>query len=187
MTNPRLAGRYAKSLIDLALEQNSLDAVYADMKFIGYICRSNPDFVNLLRSPIITNDKKEKVIESVVQESISKLTSMFLRLLVRKARENYLPEISEAFITQYNKLKDIHKVKLTTAVPMSNELHEAIIAKIRSNTPIQNIELETVVKDELIGGFKLQIGDVLIDASIQRDLHDIGMQFKSNEYLQKIR
>ena len=187
MNNPRLAGRYAKSLVDLALEQNSLDAVHADMKFIGYICRSNPDFVSLLKSPIITNDKKEKVIESVVQESISKLTSMFLRLLVRKTRENFLPEIADAFITQYNKLKDIHKIKLTTAVPMSNDLHEAIIAKVKSNTPIQHIELEAVVKDELIGGFKLQIGDVLIDASIQRDLHDVRKQFLSNEYIHKIR
>ena len=32
MNNPRLAGRYAKSLLDLATEQSQVDAVYADMK-----------------------------------------------------------------------------------------------------------------------------------------------------------
>ncbi len=31
MQNPRLAARYAKSLMDIAIEQNSLDAMYTDM------------------------------------------------------------------------------------------------------------------------------------------------------------
>ena len=187
MNNPRLAGRYAKSLIDLAIEQNSLEDVYADMKYIRFICKSNPDFVSLLKSPIFTSDKKEKIIESVTLENISRLTSLFLRLLVRKTRENFLPEISESLIEQYNKLKDIHKVKLTTAVPVSSEVHEAIVSKIRKNTPIQNIELETAVDDELIGGFKLEVGDILIDATVLRDLNDVKKQFMSNEYIHRIR
>lgn len=56
MNNPRLAGRYAKSIVDLSIEQNQLEAVYADMKFIKTICKSNPDFVAVLRSPIIKGD-----------------------------------------------------------------------------------------------------------------------------------
>ena len=52
MNNPRLAGRYAKSLLDLATEQKQVDAVYADMKWLHKICKSNPDFVNMLRSPV---------------------------------------------------------------------------------------------------------------------------------------
>ena len=63
MNNPRLAGRYAKSLIDLATELNQVDDVCADIKFIQSICKSNPDFVSVLRSPIIKPDTKEKIIE----------------------------------------------------------------------------------------------------------------------------
>jgi F-type H+-transporting ATPase subunit delta len=85
------------------------------------------------------------------------------------------------------KLKDIHRVKLTTAVPMSDEMQQVILSKIRANTTIQNIELETVVEDELIGGFKLEVGGKLIDASVLRDLNDVKKQFKSNEYIQQIR
>ena len=98
-----------------------------------------------------------------------------------------MPQITTAFIEQYNKLKDIHQVKLTTAVPMSAELQQTIMSKIRSNTTVQNIELETVVADELIGGFKLELGNVLIDATVLRELNDVKKQFKSNEYIQKLR
>lgn len=187
MKNPRLAGRYAKSLLDLAIEQDQLSTVYNDMKLLRAVCKFNPDFTAVLTSPVINPGKKEKIIESITNGRVSALTSSFIKLLVKKTRENNLPQIVNAFIEQYNKLKDIHRVKLTTAIPMSNELQEMILAKIRSNTPVQNIELETVVEDELIGGFKLELDGTLIDASVLRDLNDVKKQFKSNEYIQQIR
>jgi F-type H+-transporting ATPase subunit delta len=187
MNNPRLAGRYAKSILDLAIEQNQLEGVYADMKFIQSICKSNPDFVAVLKSPVITSDKKEKIIESITAERVTNITGLFIRLLIRKTREYNLPEIADAFINQYNELKNIHKVKITTATPISEELQKAITDKVKADGTIQNIELELVVKEELIGGFKLEMGDLLIDSSILRDLNDVKKQFLDNEYIHKLR
>ncbi len=187
MNNPRLAGRYAKSLLDLSIEQNILDAVYMDIKFLGRICKSNPDFVAVLKSPVIKADNKAKILESITKSRVSELTTMFIQLLVRKSRESNLPEIVKAFIEQYNTLKDIHHVKITTAIQMSAEAEQSILDKVRSNTTIQNIELEKFVDDELIGGFKLEVGGTLVDASVLRDLNDVKKQFKNNEYIQQLR
>lgn len=187
MQNPRLAGRYAKSILDLATELNQLDAVYADMKLLQEIGKTNPDFTALLRSPIVKPTTKEKILDAVVAGRISNITATFIKLLVNKNRENVLPEIANAFIEQYNTLKGIYKIKLTTATPVGDDVKEYIINKVKSSTPIQNIELETVVKDELIGGFTLEMQDKLVDASILRDLKDIKKQFLENVYIQKIR
>jgi F-type H+-transporting ATPase subunit delta len=86
MTNPRLAGRYAKSLLDLAIEQNQVEAVYSDIKLLQSICKTNADFVAMLKSPVIKSHKKEKIIEAVVAGKLSTLTTAFLTLLVNKAR-----------------------------------------------------------------------------------------------------
>jgi F-type H+-transporting ATPase subunit delta len=102
-------------------------------------------------------------------------------------REEHLPEIIAAVITHYNLLKGIHRVKLTTAAAMSEEMKQSIIGKIKSETSLQNIELETVVKDELIGGFVLEFNNNLVDASIARDLRDIRKQFQQNIYVRQIR
>ncbi|MCX6294248.1 MAG: F0F1 ATP synthase subunit delta, partial [Sphingobacteriales bacterium] len=104
-----------------------------------------------------------------------------------KAREYNLPEIVIAFIQQYNKLNNIHPIKITTAVPISEELKLSIIEKIKATTSLQKIELETAVKDELIGGFTLEMDGTLADASILRDLNDVKKQFKSNEFIHQIR
>lgn len=187
MQNPRLAGRYAKSILDLATELNQLEAVHADMKLLQGICKTNPDFTALLRSPVVKPSIKDKIVDAIVAGKIGNTTATFIKLLVQKSRESFLPEIANAFIEQYNSIKGIHKVKLTTATPVSEEVKEYIINKVKSSTTIKNIELETVVKDELIGGFTLEMHDTLVDASVWRDLKDIQKQFLENVYIQKLR
>jgi F-type H+-transporting ATPase subunit delta len=187
MNNPRLAGRYAKSLLELSIEQNNLEAVHSDVKLLHSICNTNSDFVAMLKSPVINSDKKEKIISAVLEGKISALTNAFVQLLARKTRESNLPEIVRAFIDQYNELKQIHQVKITTAVPMSEGLKNDILAKVKADAGINNIELETVVKEELIGGFKLEMRGNLVDASILRDLRDVRKQFADNIYIQNIR
>jgi F-type H+-transporting ATPase subunit delta len=93
----------------------------------------------------------------------------------------------KAFIEQYNEVKGIHLVKLTTAVQVGEGVQQALVQKLKSDTQLNNIELEMLVKDELIGGFTLEVGGKLIDASIQRDLNDVKKQFKNNEYIHSIR
>lgn len=187
MNNPRLATRYAKSIIDLAVEQNLLDAVYNDMRFILRICKTNPDFVALLRSPIIKPSTKGKIIESITFDQVNKLTSAFIKLLVTKTREINLPEIAGAFVDQYNVIKNIHKVKITTAVEMSEDLKATILKKVQEGMPSGTIDMEAVVNESLIGGFILETGSRSIDASILRDLKDVKKQFLNNDYLHKLR
>lgn len=187
MPNPRLATRYAKSLIDLSIERGELETVYADMQWLNGVCKSNPDFVNLLRSPVIKSDTKKKIMEAVTSGQISEMTAGFNRLLVTKGRESNLPEISSAFITAYKEKKNIQTVKLTTASPISEILRNAIVAQIRKSAGFQNVELEEKVDAGIIGGFVLQAGDKLVDASISYDLKTIAKQFENNDFIYKVR
>ena len=187
MNNPRLAGRYAKSLIDLAAELNQVDVIYADMKFVESICKSNPDFVAVLRSPIIKPGTKEKIIESITTGRVNIITSSFISLLVRKGRETNLAEIAIAYIEQFNELRDIHQLKITTALPISEALKNEIVNTVKMSTSLKHIEVETAVKEELIGGFVLEMEGKLIDASILRDLKDIKKQFMDNQYIHNLR
>src|ERR1700694_2946562 len=116
MPNPRLAFRYAKSLLDLAVEKEQLEQVYADMLYLQQLTKMSRDFLNLLRSPVVSPDRKQGIIESIVSKNIGPITAAFTRLLTAKGREGELPEIITAFIQQYRTRKGIHIVKLTTAM-----------------------------------------------------------------------
>ena len=187
MLNPRLAGRYAKSLIDLSLERNELEATYNDMLFLQSICQSSKEFVSLLKSPVIPSDKKNKILDAITGGKVSTITSSFNKLLIQKNREAFLPEIITAFIQQYKDYKNIHIVTLTTATEISDDLKNKIVEKVKTTTAMQNVELKTEVKEDIIGGFILEVGDQLVDASIAFDLNNIKKQFQNNDFIYKVR
>lgn len=183
MSNTRLAHRYAKSIIDLSIERNQLEVVYADMKYLQAVCNASAEFRTLLASPIIKADKKEAIIKAVTAANVSELTNGFTKLLTTKGREGDLLEITNSFIAQYNELKGIHTVKLTTAVEISEELKQSIQATASTANTTGSIELETTINPDLIGGFILEFDNKLVDASILRDLKDVKKQFLKNYYV----
>ena len=187
MLNPRLAGRYAKSLIDLSLERNELETTYNDMLFLQSVCKNSKDFVNLLKSPVIPSEKKDKILDAITAGKVSTLTSSFNKLLIQKNRETFLPEIITAFIQQYKDYKNIHIVTLTTATEISEELKKSIVDKVKTSTAMQNVELKIEVKEDIIGGFILEVGDQLVDASVAFDLNNIKKQFQNNDFIYKVR
>lgn len=186
MPNPRLASRYAKALLDLAVEQNAVDTTLQDIQMLDAICKQSSDFANMLRSPIIKADKKQDIINAVIGSKLQPITQGFLKLMISKGRESNMPEIASAFINQYKGMKNIKTVKLTSATPLSDVVKQTIINKIA--TPMHNgqIEVTEVINPDIIGGFILQMDDKLVDASVRRDLNDVKAQFQKNIYISTI-
>jgi F-type H+-transporting ATPase subunit delta len=187
MLNPRVASRYAKSLLDFSVEKNQLEEVYKDMLYLKELTRASREFLNLLRSPVVKGDVKIKAIKAVTGGKISSLTDAFITLLINKARESVLPEMITSFIRQYKEHKNIHVVKLTTASEVSEQVKKAIVEQVKKTSHMQNIELEANVDPNIIGGFVLQAGDQLVDASIAYDLKTIARQFENNDFIYKVR
>jgi F-type H+-transporting ATPase subunit delta len=187
MLNPRLAGRYAKSIIDLSLEKGQLEAVYADMLYLYDLMRKSDEFITILKSPVIPGDKKQKVLDALTAGKINPITAAFNTLLIKKGREGFLPDIVQAFIEQYKEYKGIHIVTLTTATPVGDDVKTAIINKIKQVSQMKEVELETLVEEKIIGGFILEADGRRVDASIAYDLANIRKQFENNDFIYRIR
>lgn len=187
MPNPRLASRYAKSLVDLAIETGQLDPVFQDLQLLANACRESRELVIFMKNPVINADKKEKIFAALFGGKLTTLTDKFARLLIRKGRENYLPEIAEEGIRQYRTYKHIREVRITTATPISEELRQEIVRKVESEINDQHIELLSEVDERLIGGFVLESDNNLFDASVLRDLKDVKAQFQKNVFVRNIR
>ena len=178
----RIASRYAKSLIDLAQDQNVMAEVVKDMEGFSKMVE-NRDLYLLLKSPIINVGKKADIFNALFEGKVNKLTKAFFDICLRKGREAYLPEIAEEFLNQYKKMMGISSVKLTTAAPISASTLESIKAKLlASDVTDKAVEVETDVDESLIGGFVVQIGDKLIDASVSHKLAQLAKSMTDKEY-----
>ena len=182
MSTYRIASRYAKSLLDLAIEQGKLERVLEDVT--GFVnATKNRDLMLLLKSPLVKPDKKEQVMDALFKDKIDPLTHSFMQIIIRKGRESQLPEIAEEFVNQYREIKGISIVKITSAEPLSDDTIEAIRKKlVESKLTRGKIEFITTIDKELIGGFVISFEDKLYDASVKYQLNELRKQFSGKEY-----
>jgi len=186
MSVQRIASRYAKSLIELAQEQNKLEAVTEDMKSFKTLLE-NRDLYLLLKSPVVGTDKKKQIFKVLFEGKFDKLTSAFLDLLTTKVRESYVPEIVTEYLAQYKRLMHISTVTITTATELDEKTLGAIKSKLlESKATDEKVEIVSVVDPNLIGGFVLEFDDKIYDASLSSKLEDLKRQFRDNLYVSQV-
>lgn len=185
MADLRVASRYVKSLLGLAVERGVLEEVHKDMQLFSRVCKENRAFVSMLRSPVIRHENKRSILKKVFNGRVDDLTMGIIDLITKKNREPILPAMAEEFHNAYNAHKGIGKASLTTTVEADKELLKQMeeIAKILANK--KTIELKTTVDGNLVGGFILNVGDRQIDASISSKLKKLKVKFEENYFVKK--
>ena len=186
MADQRVASRYVKSLLGLAIEQDALEAVHADMQMFDQVCDTNREFLLMMRSPIVKHDLKRDILERIFKKSVHPLTWAILDIITRKNREALLPAIANDFHRAYNEFKEIGFSKVTTASVLDDSLRAQLIAVARKLSKRDKIELSEKIDASLIGGFILQVGDQQIDASVSSRLRSLRHSFSYNPYQKEI-
>jgi len=176
MSELTVATRYAKSLIDLAKEQNALEAVKGDMALFVQTLKASAEFQAVLRNPIIAHGKKKSILHAIFGEKVSKVTLSFFDIMVNKGRGELLFPTGVEFVNQYNVLKNIINAKLVSAAPLSEANLTTIKAEVAKITG-GSVVLNTSIDPDLIGGFVLTVGDRQIDTSVANDLKIIKKEF----------
>jgi F-type H+-transporting ATPase subunit delta len=185
MIEIKLGDRYANSILVLAQERGQVERVREDFQRIQRVCRSNPDFVNMLESPLIKSDKKQNIINEIFGGRFCDIVQTLIEIIVRKKREGYLDDIAERFLFQYDRLNNITRGIIRSAAPLTAEQLEKIKQLVQKEFKT-SFELTEVVDKSLIGGFVLDIGDRQFDASIATRLRALKNEFDSNPYVKQV-
>lgn len=181
MRNTKAAARYAKSLMELSIEQGKLDRCLEDMQLVEAVLDDSKELRAVLKSPVIKADKKMSILEEIFGAKLDKLSIEFLRIVGEKGRDAILVEIVESFVEQVKHHKHIMVAKVVTATPMTDANREKIKAIIEK---VHNGELEIIeeVDKNIIGGFILNIADKRIDASVAGKIRELKKEFENNPY-----
>lgn len=174
MTNQQVAERYAKSLLDLAIERNELAAVKSDVDNL-IAMGANRDLAVVLKSPVINGTKKKAIFSELLDKSGAKdLTKTFVNVLIGKGRESDLLGILGAFDDQYKVLNKITTVKVTSATALDAASLEAIKTQLKAAGKTEaNVEIVTRIDPSIIGGFILEFDGKVYDASVAHKLNEI--------------
>ncbi|CAG4991877.1 ATP synthase subunit delta [Dyadobacter sp. CECT 9275] len=170
-----VASRYAKSLIELAREQNVLEAVYEDMKLFKDTVDNNRGLMLALKSPVVRHEKKLGILKSIFEARVNPVTYAIFTIITKKNREAILDSIADEFLIAYNNLQGIQKATVTTTTPLNEELRKQFTDIVASATG-KTVELEEKLDESLIGGYLLRVNDRQVDASLRSRLNELKLQ-----------
>ncbi len=179
MSEIQVATRYAKSILDLAQEQNSVEETNESISYFLRICRANSELRAVLKNPIISPDKKIAILNQVFGTNVPPLILAFFKIVISKGRAQVLYATAKEFVNLYNIKKGIVKATVTSAAPLSDENKREIESVVKEAVK-GDIVLQTKVDPSLIGGFVLKVGDKQFDTSISSSLQKLKKEFSQN-------
>lgn len=178
VSDNRIAQRYAKAVMDLAIEKGTLDQVDKDMELFQTVNEENRQFFTVMHNPIIRAHKKLSVLKAIFEGKVSDVMILLFEILARRSREEMLYSISVAFRELFNAHKNIQEVQITSTVVLPDPLKEELRAALSQKTG-KTIKIEEKIDESLIGGMTIRIGDTQLDNSIKSQLQKIKQNFRS--------
>jgi F-type H+-transporting ATPase subunit delta len=181
----RAALRYAKATLNLAKDNNNAKEVNDNMLLIASTIEESSELQFFLNNPTSKSDAKMNVLTSLFETKINSITKGVLKILVDNKRLNLLPYVAKQYNNIYKKMQGEEVAKVISAIPLTDDLKEKILVKVKELTNKQ-VTIENIVDESIIGGFILQVGDKQFDASISGKLNKLHRTFETNHYEAKI-
>ena len=174
MADRSAARRYARAFIELAQENNAVDALGTELQRLVAACHVGDQLMlRLLCNPAFSQAERLTVLDAVVPLlSLSPLTSNLIHLMVEKERIACLPDVLELYSETADELSGRVRVRVATAEPMTPQLESEVRIALENVTG-KNVILQAEVDAALIGGMVARVGSKVYDASIKTRLIDI--------------
>jgi F-type H+-transporting ATPase subunit delta len=168
-----VARRYAQALLELAVAEDKLDAIVAEVGTAAAAWEASPDFRNAIENPLVAHDAKKAVIGEMADRiGASTTTRNTLLLLVDRRRMKALPYLARTLRELADARKGILRAEVTTAAPLSEEYYAKLQAKLEKITGKQ-VVVDRRIDSALIGGVVARIGDRIFDGSLHTRLQSL--------------
>jgi len=178
MEGTRAAKRYAKAVINLAKDQNTVESVNNDMRLITNTVTNSKDLSDMLQNPVLRSEIKKSALLEVFKDS-NAITVGLIDTLISNKRINILSEVASRYNQLYDKYRGSEVAIVTTAIPLTDDLKSKILAKAKELTG-NDVVVKNIVDESIIGGFILRVGDIQYNASITNKLNKLKREFKLN-------
>ena len=180
MNTGLISSRYADSLLQYAISLGQQEEVYDKIKLLSEMFMKMPGLHTAIMNPSLLGQDKKKILMTACGGNIPSSLSKMIDLILKNEREEVLQYITLRFIELYREKFHIRSGRLVTAVSIDHETEQQLIARIRRMVKTE-VEMESVVDPEIIGGFVLTLGDFRWDASISGELTRIRNKFQKEQ------
>ena len=171
-----ISKRYAKALLEYAVDARVDGEIYAGMSRLSACFLSMPRLRVALNNPVLDAEEKLSLVCEAAGGKVCEEFVRFVKLVLHERRESCLQLMCMTYIDLYRRMKNITIGKLTTACPVEGGVEERLKALVHDHTH-GDVELEMKVEPSIEGGFIFEVGTYRLDASIATQFRRVKQQF----------
>ncbi len=168
-----IAEPYAEALMSLAQSQDLSDRFGEDVGFLLSLLHESEELRQFLESPLMEAGVKQRVLEQIAGAQVHAYMLNFLMLLVDRRRIFFLAGICQQYQALLRKLNRTVLAEVSSTVELTDEQRQTVTAKVKQISGAEQVELQTRIDPDLIGGVLIKVGSQVLDASIRGQLRRI--------------
>lgn len=166
---------YAEALMSLAQSGDVIDRFGEEVSSLLNFLENSNELQLFLGSPVVPAESKKAVLRQIGGEQFHPYLMNFLMILVDRRRIQFLEGILKQFQTLLRKLKQTVVAQVTSAVELTEAQRQSVSEKVKAMSSAQEVELDSKIDPDLIGGVIIKVGSQVIDASLRGQLRRIGI------------
>jgi ATP synthase F1 delta subunit len=169
-----IAAVYARSLFEVAKEQDKLDKVRDELGEFADALNGSRELQVFLFSPYFSTKEKTEGLDKAISGADETVLN-FLRLLIEKHRMPVLFRVRAEFDRLWEEENRLLPVTVTSAVELPKQTIKQIGDRIAEQTD-RKVDLQSKVDPDILGGIVVQVGNSVLDASIRNRLENFRKQ-----------
>jgi ATP synthase F1 delta subunit len=169
-----IAAVYARSLFEVAKEQNKLDSLRTQLGDFADALDASRELQVFFFSPYFSTVEKQDGLDRAVSDADPILVN-FLKLLIENHRMPVIFRVRRGFDELWLEENKRLPVQVTSAVALDSTTVDQIGARIAEQTG-QNIDITSTVEPDILGGLVIRVGNSILDASIRNRLEQLRKQ-----------
>ncbi|HEY9856232.1 MAG TPA: ATP synthase F1 subunit delta [Stenomitos sp.] len=173
MPNHSVAQRYADALFGIAEAQGNLAKVDQDLAAIAQILADHPDMARLWDSAVVSTEDKKAIVKQLFEGKIEPITFNTLLLMFDKQRGGSVATLPRFFRERFDAYRKRVKVNVRTVMALGSDETEEL-RRVLAKATEREIEMETTLDPDLIGGLVVTVGDKVIDNSLRGRLEALA-------------
>ncbi|NWF59988.1 MAG: F0F1 ATP synthase subunit delta [Fischerella sp.] len=170
---------YAEALMSVAQSRNLTEEFGDDVRALLNLLSQSEQLQKFLDNPFIQAEDKKAVINRILGEGANTYLRNFLMLLVDRRRIMLLEDVCQQYLALLRQLKQTVLAEVVSAVPLSEAQQQAVKEKVIGMTNAREVELETKIDPDIIGGVIIKVGSQVIDASLRGQLRRLSLRLTS--------
>jgi F-type H+-transporting ATPase subunit delta len=169
-----IAEVYARALFEVAKEKDALDRVHNELGQFVDALEKERNLQVFLFSPYFSSEEKKEGVRRIVSDADERFLN-FLELLAERHRMPAIFRVRRTFDSMWAEENRLLPVTVTSAVELDEGLVRSIGDRIAEQTGRQ-VELSSKVDPDVLGGLKVRVGNMVLDATVRNRLEQLRKQ-----------